>query len=224
MTAKRAAKRERQSRCVAFLAVAHGRWAISAWRLWRLPSRTWRREITAGGRTSRSAPSKPCPPDRNANARRTFSRKPSASKINNKSVESAPMHKNLNRAAGAVSACYRRGAAGRIVALPGRTSAEQPLPPQTTMPKDRAGLDQAIHEYMMAHPEIVLDAIKAAQQKHEERAAERSAAPSSRSRRNCSIPRRSRRSAMPRATSPWSSSSIIAVPIASRSSLRSTLC
>jgi protein-disulfide isomerase len=62
------------------------------------------------------------------------------------------------------------------VVLPGQTSAadsSSPVP-QTGMPKDRAGLDQAIHDYLMAHPEVVLDALKAAQQQADAQAAEQS--------------------------------------------------
>jgi protein-disulfide isomerase len=44
----------------------------------------------------------------------------------------------------------------------------------TGMPKDRAGLDQAIHDYLMAHPELVLDALKAAQQQADAQAVEQS--------------------------------------------------
>jgi protein-disulfide isomerase len=62
------------------------------------------------------------------------------------------------------------------VALPAPTSAadsSSPVP-QTGMPKDRAALDQAIHDYLMAHPEVVLDALKAAQQQADAQAAEQS--------------------------------------------------
>lgn len=62
------------------------------------------------------------------------------------------------------------------VALPSRTSAAESSSPaaQTGMPKDRAGLDQAIHDYLIAHPEVVLDALKAAQQQADVQAAEQS--------------------------------------------------
>ena len=62
------------------------------------------------------------------------------------------------------------------ITLPGQTSAadsSSPVP-QTSMPKDRIGLDQAIHDYLMAHPEVVVDALKAAQQQADAQAAERS--------------------------------------------------
>jgi len=62
------------------------------------------------------------------------------------------------------------------IALPGHTSAadsSSPIP-QSSMPKDRAGLDQAIHDYLMAHPEVVLDALKAAQQQADAQATEQS--------------------------------------------------
>jgi protein-disulfide isomerase len=42
------------------------------------------------------------------------------------------------------------------------------------MPKDRAALDQAIHDYLMAHPDVVVDALKAAQQQADAQAAEQS--------------------------------------------------
>lgn len=42
------------------------------------------------------------------------------------------------------------------------------------MPKDRADLDQAVHDYLLAHPEVVLDALKAAQQQADAQAAEQS--------------------------------------------------
>ncbi|HXR88065.1 MAG TPA: DsbA family protein [Stellaceae bacterium] len=42
------------------------------------------------------------------------------------------------------------------------------------MPKDRASLDQAIHDYLMAHPEVILDALKAAQQQADAQAVEQS--------------------------------------------------
>jgi len=61
-------------------------------------------------------------------------------------------------------------------ALPSQTfAAESSSPaPQSSMPKDRAGLDQAIHDYLTAHPEVVLDALKAAQQQADAQAAEQS--------------------------------------------------
>jgi protein-disulfide isomerase len=61
-------------------------------------------------------------------------------------------------------------------AAPGRVSAADSssrLPP-SSMPKDRADLDQAIHDYLLAHPEIVLDALKAAQQQADAQAVEQS--------------------------------------------------
>jgi protein-disulfide isomerase len=63
-----------------------------------------------------------------------------------------------------------------VVALPSQTSAaESSSPaPQASMPKDRAGLDQAIRDYLMVHPEVVLDALKAAQQQADAQAAEQS--------------------------------------------------
>lgn len=62
------------------------------------------------------------------------------------------------------------------LALPWQVSAADSSSPapQTSMPKDRAGLDQAIHDYLMAHPEVVLDALKAAEQQADAQAAEQS--------------------------------------------------
>ncbi|HEY1505470.1 MAG TPA: DsbA family protein [Stellaceae bacterium] len=62
------------------------------------------------------------------------------------------------------------------LALPGQTSAADTSSPapQAGIPKDRAGLDQAIHDYLIAHPEVVLDALKAAQQQADAQAAEQS--------------------------------------------------
>jgi protein-disulfide isomerase len=47
-------------------------------------------------------------------------------------------------------------------------------PVNSAMPKDRAALDQAIHDYLMAHPDVVVDALKAAQQQADAQAAEQS--------------------------------------------------
>jgi len=56
------------------------------------------------------------------------------------------------------------------------TAAESSSPASQSniMPKDRAGLDQAIHDYLMAHPDVILDALKAAQQQADAQAAEQS--------------------------------------------------
>jgi protein-disulfide isomerase len=74
---------------------------------------------------------------------------------------------------------FRFGAVALLigaVALPSQKSAadSSSSAPQALMPKDRAGLDQAIHDYLMAHPEAVLDALKAAQQQADAQAAEQS--------------------------------------------------
>lgn len=45
---------------------------------------------------------------------------------------------------------------------------------QSDLPKDRAALDQEIHDYLMAHPDVVVDAMKAAQQQADAQAAEQS--------------------------------------------------
>ena len=62
------------------------------------------------------------------------------------------------------------------VGLPGQIlAADSSSPaPQTGMPTDRAGLDRAIHDYLMAHPDVVLDALKAAEQQADAQAAEQS--------------------------------------------------
>ena len=60
--------------------------------------------------------------------------------------------------------------------VPGQTlAADSSSPaPQSGMPKDRASLDQAIHDYLMAHPAVIMDALKAAQQQADAQAAEQS--------------------------------------------------
>jgi protein-disulfide isomerase len=69
---------------------------------------------------------------------------------------------------------------GVLALSPFAMAADASLPGQsnsaasTVMPKDRAGLDQAIHDYLMAHPETVVDALKAAQQQADAQAAEQS--------------------------------------------------
>ena len=63
------------------------------------------------------------------------------------------------------------------VAQPKPALAAESSPPasqSSIMPKDRAGLDQAIHDYLMAHPDVILDALKAAQQQADAQAAEQS--------------------------------------------------
>jgi protein-disulfide isomerase len=59
-------------------------------------------------------------------------------------------------------------ALGLVVASTGVQAADQAL-----TPAQRSAVDQAIHDYILAHPEIVVEAIKAAQQKNEEQSAER---------------------------------------------------
>jgi protein-disulfide isomerase len=46
--------------------------------------------------------------------------------------------------------------------------------PRGTMPADRAALDQAIHDYLINHPDVVLDALKAGQEQADAKAAEQS--------------------------------------------------
>jgi protein-disulfide isomerase len=79
---------------------------------------------------------------------------------------------------------FRFGALALLVgafALPIRADAADSSSPapqsssaNSSMPKDRAGLDQAIHDYLMTHPEVVVDALKAAQQQADAQAAEQS--------------------------------------------------
>ena len=61
------------------------------------------------------------------------------------------------------------GLAGRVSAAESSSATAQ-----NSMPRDRAGLDQAIHDYLLAHPEVVLDALKVAQQQADTQAAEQS--------------------------------------------------
>jgi len=46
--------------------------------------------------------------------------------------------------------------------------------PPDAMPKDRTALDQAIHDYLMNHPDVVLDTLRAAQEQADAKAAEQS--------------------------------------------------
>ena len=56
---------------------------------------------------------------------------------------------------------------------PPLATAESLAPPEP-MPKDRAALDQAIHDYLMSHPDAVIDALKAGQAQADAKAAEQS--------------------------------------------------
>jgi protein-disulfide isomerase len=49
-----------------------------------------------------------------------------------------------------------------------------PASADSSMPQDKAGLDQAIHDYLMSHPDVVLQALKAGQQQADAEAAEQS--------------------------------------------------
>jgi protein-disulfide isomerase len=44
----------------------------------------------------------------------------------------------------------------------------------SSMPQDKAALDQAIHDYLISHPDVVLDALKAGQAQADAKAAEQS--------------------------------------------------
>jgi protein-disulfide isomerase len=68
-----------------------------------------------------------------------------------------------------------------VAALPEKAGAADPSSPSpqsssasSAMPKDRAALDQAIHDYLMAHPDVVVDALKAAQAQADAQATEQS--------------------------------------------------
>ena len=60
------------------------------------------------------------------------------------------------------------------MALGATLAIADPSSSASDLPKDRAGLDQAIHDYLMAHPDVVVDALKAAQQQADAKAAEQS--------------------------------------------------
>ena len=49
-----------------------------------------------------------------------------------------------------------------------------PVAADSGMPQNKAALDQAIHDYLMAHPDVVVDALKAAQQNADAQSAEQS--------------------------------------------------
>ena len=63
-----------------------------------------------------------------------------------------------------------------VILLAGFVTALSPAPvgaEEALTPAQRAAVDQAIHDYLLAHPEVVVEAIKAAQEKNEAQAAER---------------------------------------------------
>jgi protein-disulfide isomerase len=49
-----------------------------------------------------------------------------------------------------------------------------PVAADSGMPQDKAALDQAIHDYLIAHPDVVMDSLKAAQQNADAQSAEQS--------------------------------------------------
>ena len=55
-----------------------------------------------------------------------------------------------------------------------RVASADPSMSPSAMPQDRAALDQAIHDYLMNHPDVVLDALKAGQQQADAKAADQS--------------------------------------------------
>src|SRR6185437_3074032 len=60
------------------------------------------------------------------------------------------------------------------MALGATLAIADPSSSASDLPKDRAGLDQAIHDYLMSHPDVVVDTLKAAQQQADAKAAEQS--------------------------------------------------
>jgi protein-disulfide isomerase len=52
--------------------------------------------------------------------------------------------------------------------------APRPASADSSLPQDKAALDQAIHDYLMDHPDVVLEALKAGQQQADAQAAEQS--------------------------------------------------
>jgi protein-disulfide isomerase len=56
-----------------------------------------------------------------------------------------------------------------LFAIPFSAAADEALTPQ-----QKAAVDQVIHDYLLSHPEVVVEAMKAAQQKSDQEAAERS--------------------------------------------------
>jgi protein-disulfide isomerase len=81
-----------------------------------------------------------------------------------------------------IAPAYRAGALASLLlavtlavsALPPRFAAADPLAPPDALPKDRAALDQEIHDYLMSHPDVVLDALKAGQAQADAKAADQS--------------------------------------------------
>ena len=71
---------------------------------------------------------------------------------------------------------FRRAAIflGSALLLSAIAVAPQPAAADSSMPQDKAGLDQAIHDYLMSHPDVVLQALKAGQAQADAEAAEQS--------------------------------------------------
>jgi protein-disulfide isomerase len=80
----------------------------------------------------------------------------------------APLHR-----AGALALLLAAAALGAVMLAPQFATADS-LPPPDAFPKDRAALDQAIHDYLMSHPDVVLDALKAGQAQADAKAADQS--------------------------------------------------
>lgn len=78
-----------------------------------------------------------------------------------------------NRRAGVIALALTALALASSTFFP-RVAAADPTISSNAMPQDRASLDQAIHDYLMNHPEVVLDALKAGQQQADAKAAEQS--------------------------------------------------
>ena len=61
-----------------------------------------------------------------------------------------------------------------VAALGIMALAALPAAADSTMPQDQPALDRAIHDYLMGHPDVVMDALKAAQQNADAQAAAQS--------------------------------------------------
>lgn len=77
------------------------------------------------------------------------------------------------RRAGALALFLVIAALGAALLVP-RFAGADLLPPPEAFPKDQAALDQAIHDYLMNHPDVVLDALKAGQAQADAKAADQS--------------------------------------------------
>src|SRR5690348_4798865 len=130
--------------------------AMRAWPRWRSPSRTWPKAITAKRATRRSARKSCCRRARSASARRIWARTPSASRIKASKRRKGRRAMKLDQVWRGALAC-----ALALVAM----AAPAARGDEAFSPAQKSAIDQAIHDYLLAHPETVLDALKAAQEK-----------------------------------------------------------